>query len=133
MPKAPSTESGAASEKMAAVFRATRELIGAHGFHGTPMAAIARRARVSVGTIYHHYAGKTELLNAVYLTLKQEVARTVLVDVPMTGPATERLQRLLEAVHAYHAEHPAEMSFMEQYERSPYILEDTHSRDPGNG
>ncbi len=41
------------------------ELFAARGFHGTSVEAIARKAGVSKGLLYHYFAGKDEILKAL--------------------------------------------------------------------
>ena len=44
---------------------AARRLFAEHGFAGTPTAAVARRAGVSEGIVFHHFGSKAGLLEAV--------------------------------------------------------------------
>ena len=43
---------------------AAKHLFAGHGLHGVAVADIARRAKVSVGMINHHFGGKVELYRA---------------------------------------------------------------------
>lgn len=56
-------------EKLAAKERAILEAahleFAAHGFEGAKMVAIAKRAAVAEGTLYHYYRNKADLLEAV--------------------------------------------------------------------
>jgi len=61
-------------DKKAAVFAAALELIAEQGFTGAPMSQIAERADVGVGTIYRYFAGKEDLVNALYLDIKARLA-----------------------------------------------------------
>lgn len=47
------------------IVAAARALIGKHGFEALPVAAIARRARVSIGGLYARYRDKLALVHAV--------------------------------------------------------------------
>lgn len=48
-----------------ALITAARELFGAHGFDGTSIDAVLAEAGVARGALYHHFATKTELFDAV--------------------------------------------------------------------
>jgi AcrR family transcriptional regulator len=61
-------------DKKAAVFAAALALIAEQGFTGAPMSQIAERAEVGVGTIYRYFAGKDDLVNALYLDIKARLA-----------------------------------------------------------
>ena len=43
---------------------AAKELFARHGLHGVSVAEIAKRAKVSVGMINHHFGGKNDLYRA---------------------------------------------------------------------
>ncbi len=47
------------------ILEAAERLFSQRGFHATGMRAIARAARVSLGTIYHHFKSKEEVLLAI--------------------------------------------------------------------
>lgn len=54
---------------VAALLRATRELIDGEGFEALTMAAVAERAGVSRRAIYLHFSTRTELMTALYRSL----------------------------------------------------------------
>lgn len=61
-----------------ALLDATAELVERDGFASTSMESIARRARVTKGALYHHFAGKQELFEAVLEDLAASVVARVL-------------------------------------------------------
>lgn len=56
-----------------ALLREARKLFAARGFAGAGIEEIARRARVTSGALYHHFAGKRELFQAVAEQVEQEL------------------------------------------------------------
>ncbi len=56
-----------------ALLREARRLFAAHGFAGAGIEEIARRARVTTGALYHHFASKRELFEAVAEQVEQEL------------------------------------------------------------
>lgn len=54
---------------VAALLRATRELIDSEGFEALTMAAVAERAGVSRRAIYLHFSTRTDLVTALYRSL----------------------------------------------------------------
>jgi AcrR family transcriptional regulator len=56
----------------AALVRAARTLFGKQGFSETSVDDIAREARVTTGALYHHFATKTALFQAVFEQLHEE-------------------------------------------------------------
>ena len=112
-------------DKKAAVFAAALELIAEQGFTRAPMALIAERADVGVGTIYRHFAGKDDLVNALYLDIKARLAAHTLRGYSDSMPVHEAFRLLLGNTVRYLTDHPAELSFTEQYENSPVITDAT--------
>jgi len=55
-------------------------LFTVNGFHGTSTAAIAREAKVATGTLFHHFATKETLIEALYLEVKREFAQALLLQ-----------------------------------------------------
>jgi AcrR family transcriptional regulator len=56
-----------------ALLREARRLFAARGFAGAGIEEIARRARVTTGALYHHFAGKRELFQAVAEQVEEEL------------------------------------------------------------
>ena len=77
----PMTEQQAASGKRAAQGRATRgqlievatRLFAEHGYEGTSIEAVLSAAGVSRGALYHHFAGKEALFEAVVSAVSDQV------------------------------------------------------------
>jgi AcrR family transcriptional regulator len=61
-----------------AIVLAARELFAEAGYEATTIEDIARRAGVSKGALYHHYADKVEVLAAVYEELETELVESLL-------------------------------------------------------
>ncbi|MDP2562323.1 TetR/AcrR family transcriptional regulator [Psychrobium sp. 1_MG-2023] len=52
-------------------------LFSEQGIHGTSTASIARHAGVANGTLFHHFTTKEELVLALYIAIKQELAEVL--------------------------------------------------------
>jgi AcrR family transcriptional regulator len=59
-----------------AIVLAARELFAEAGYEPTTIEDIVRRAGVSKGALYHHYADKVEVLVAVYEELETELVES---------------------------------------------------------
>jgi AcrR family transcriptional regulator len=112
-------------DKKAAVFEAALELIAEQGFTGAPMSQIAERADVGVGTIYRYFANKDDLINALYLDIKADLTASVMRGYSDKMAVRDALKLVLRNVVQFFADHPAELSFMEQYDNSPVITDAT--------
>jgi len=112
-------------KKKQAALEATLELIAEQGFHGTPMSQIAQKANIGVGTIYRYFSGKEELINELYIYIKTRMTETILKNYSGEKPVRDEFQEVLKEIIRYMAEHPAELSFHEQYSNSPLITQAT--------
>lgn len=114
-----------AQDKRADVLRAALTLISEQGFHGTPMSQIATQANVGMGTIYRYFAGKEDLINALYIEIKQKLAQQALHGDSDQLPLRERFLLLLRNMAMFFIDNPAELLFIEQYANSPLITSST--------
>jgi AcrR family transcriptional regulator len=68
----PSRRAEHVAETRAALVEAGRRRFGAVGFAATSVEDLAREARVTTGALYHHFATKTALFEAVFEQLHSE-------------------------------------------------------------
>src|SRR5690606_41909398 len=61
------------TDKIDSIFKSTLHLIKDNGFHGTPMSQIAKHADVAIGTIYHYFPSKDELILALFEYCRKEL------------------------------------------------------------
>lgn len=92
--------------------RAAMELFARQGFAGTTIKDIARRADVTEGALYRHYAGKEEMASALF---DREVARigehlSGLLDT-WASPG-ERLKAAVEYLYSGYREDPWPLLFV---------------------
>lgn len=107
-------------DKRETILRAALELIAEHGFHGAPISAVAQRAGVSAGIIYHYFASKDDLIHALYQQVEADFNRALLAGRPQALPLADALQRIwLNAYHFYRS-YPHQARFLEQYKHSPF-------------
>ena len=114
------------SEKGEAILAAALELFVERGFHGTSVPSIADRAKVAAGTIYHYFASKEALVNALYGRWKGVVGAQLLGAVPLTAPMREQFRSVWTAMADFAVAHPKELAFLELHHHASYL--DEHSR-----
>jgi AcrR family transcriptional regulator len=112
-------------DKKQAALEATLKLIAEQGFHGTPMSQVAQEANIGVGTIYRYFSGKEELINELYIFIKQRMTETILKKCNGNKTVPENFREIMKGVVYYMADHPLELSFHEQYSNSPLITQAT--------
>ncbi len=102
---------------MAAILEAAAQLLVERGYATASTNAIARRAGVSVGSLYQYFAGKAEIFERLRMLHHEEVhplvesALTQLESSP--GRPGSVLGRLLHELARLHGERPALMRAME--------------------
>jgi AcrR family transcriptional regulator len=86
-------------ETREALVATARELFAARGYSEVGTEEIVRSAGVTRGALYHHFAGKAELFEAVYEQLEQELVQ-VSAAAAMES-ATDPLQALRAGAEAF--------------------------------
>ncbi len=103
------------------ILRATLHLMIENGIHNAPMSVIADAAGAGMGTIYNYFKSKEELINALYLKLKEDEALFMLSDYDGNTSIKQRFISLWRNIFKYFVSHPKEFQFMEQFYYSPLI------------
>ena len=73
------------------IVTAAIKLIAARGL-GTSTADIAKQARIPNGSVFTYFETKTELFNAIYSELKEDLIQTVLAAIPNGQDAKSQLR-----------------------------------------
>jgi AcrR family transcriptional regulator len=95
----------APGEKREQIVAAAAELFARRGYAGATTAAIARRAGVSEGIVFHHYGSKRELFREVVADYGRSFVRSMFGDDPAANPRTPR--QAIEAGFTFVREHCA--------------------------
>ena len=87
------------------LFEAAVELIGERGYHGTTVDDIVARAGVAKGTVYYHFAGKTELFHALLTDGLDKLSDAFRAEIEDNEDPREALRCIVEAelrfIHDY--------------------------------
>lgn len=108
-------------EKKQAIYKAMMELVSENGFHATPMSLVATKANVAAGTIYHYFESKDQLINSLYLELKQQINEVMLSQDDASKNHKERFFLFWSTLYEFFLKNPKEFLFLEQYANSPFI------------
>lgn len=80
-----------------ALLKAARQAFTARGYQNASLDAVAQKARVTKGALYHHFADKRALFDAVVEGLQQEMTRAVDAEVAGERDRWARLKRGIAA------------------------------------
>lgn len=113
------------TDKREAILAATLTLIVENGLESTPMARVAETAQVGMGTIYHYFGSKDDLVNALYREIKMKIVQAIMRDHPQQAPLRERFFHMWRNLFTHYRTHPYHFLFTEQYAFSPCITPQT--------
>lgn len=107
--------------KHQAICDAAIELITKNGFADTSMSKIAKAANVSPATIYVYFENKEDLLNKIYLFVKQEMSAELLQGVKQKQTIEESFKIIWNNFYNYATRNPVRFAFTEQFANSPLV------------
>jgi AcrR family transcriptional regulator len=108
-------------DKREAILAAALDLFEELGFHAASVPAIAERARVAAGTIYHYFDSKDALVNAIFQQWKGAMSAEVLREFPFDRPPREQFRTIWERMADFALAHPREVSFLEFHQHAGYL------------
>ncbi|HEU4472695.1 MAG TPA: TetR/AcrR family transcriptional regulator [Flavisolibacter sp.] len=91
-----------------------------NGFHGTATARIAKEAGVANGTLFQYFKTKEELILAVFVSVKGELAAFLAAD-KTTGGVKEVMMAQYSGSIKWCLKHVAKYRYIQQFYSSPYI------------
>jgi AcrR family transcriptional regulator len=100
-------------EKRSTIIEAATESVALLGT-GASTAKIAIAAGVSEGTIFTYFPTKDELLNALYLEIKGDLAKAMLDTYPATASLLDRTRHVWDAYTAWGHGQPTKRKAMQQ-------------------
>lgn len=107
-------------DKKEAILHSTLHLIHQFGFHGTPMSRIAEEAQVAIGSIYHYFSSKDELIIELFKYTKRNTYQAMLEQDNEVLPYKTRFFNIWSNLVLYYIKFPAVMSFLDQFYSSPF-------------
>src|SRR5688500_4718478 len=91
------------------------------GFHGTAIPEIAAKADIAAGTIYHYFENKESLVNALYRTWKQAIAKRVFTAFPQGASPRKQFQVIWNEMVAFALAEPNAFAFIELHNHASYL------------
>lgn len=114
-------------EKRNALLQAATQVVAKQGL-SAPTSAIAKVAGVAEGTLFTYFNNKDELLNQLYLQLKTEVAKALMVNYPYGEIASTRAHHVWTAYVYWAMDHPIQRAAMAQLSVSSRISPEIRQR-----
>ena len=114
--------------KKDSIVLAALQLLSERGVHNTPMSAVAKVAGCGMGTIYNYFPTKENLINDIYVYIKQEEV-AVFAPFVKENAIKPQFENYFQAIISFFTDKPMYFQFMEQLQASPIITEE--SKDTG--
>src|ERR1700743_3247123 len=77
------------TSKRDAILDAMLDIVVERGFHDAPMSLLARRSGASAGVIYHYFASKEAIIQALYERINTLKRRSILEGISPDGEPRE--------------------------------------------
>ncbi|MCH7423685.1 TetR family transcriptional regulator [Shewanella xiamenensis] len=115
------TDTKPMTDKRQAILDTALSLFVSQGFHATSTASIAKQASVATGTLFHHFPTKEVLMESLFLTIKQEFANALLLNIKEGSDLKEHAEILWQSAIDWSIDNPIKQLFFQQYSMSPMI------------
>jgi AcrR family transcriptional regulator len=124
-----SVRSKAKPNKRDAILNAMLDVVVERGFHEAPMSLISERSGASAGVIYHHFASKEEIIQAVYERVRALKRASLLEGYSPDMDAKEAFIRVSVNAYRFYRKHLRELHVLDQYENAGFVcLPDKNSQ-----
>ncbi|WP_452222204.1 TetR/AcrR family transcriptional regulator [Lacinutrix salivirga] len=104
------------------------ELVVKQGFHATPMSQVAREANVAVGTIYHYFETKEQIIEELYMMIFKDFGVVLMANINEDQPYEEQFKRMWLNLYNYFVSNPLAFHFSEFIAVPPLIPKETIAR-----
>ncbi|OIQ23192.1 TetR/AcrR family transcriptional regulator [Lacinutrix sp. MedPE-SW] len=89
------------------------ELVVEQGVHATPMSQVAKEAGVAVGTIYHYFKNKEQIIEEIYSMICQDFGIVLMANVPEDESFEKQYRIMWLNLYNYFLGNPLAFKFME--------------------
>ncbi|MCG2462726.1 TetR/AcrR family transcriptional regulator [Flavobacteriaceae bacterium F89] len=103
------------------ILRTALELIVKQGIQETPMSQISKVSGVAMGTIYHHFKSKNEIVNAIYIFLKQEMGNALLQEKNKSTDYKSMFFQFWSNLFEFYRRNEQAFKFLQTFSQSPLI------------
>ncbi|WP_226065189.1 TetR/AcrR family transcriptional regulator [Kaistella polysaccharea] len=111
------------TDKRNALLNATLTLVNNHGFHNAPMSKIAQLAGVAPATIYLYFENKQDLVNKLYLEVKEDFSNCASEGYTEDLSVEKGFELIWFNIANYKLNRIKEANFLSQCDNSPMIEE----------
>jgi len=103
-------------------------LVVKQGIQSTPMSQIVNESGVAAGTIYHHFSSKEEIINELYLILKEDFGKALSQNLDSHLTYQEKFFQIWKNLYDYFCENETAFHFSEQIGNCTMIQPETKQK-----
>jgi AcrR family transcriptional regulator len=107
--------------KRDSIYETALRLFNENGFDRTPTARIAKESGVAIGTLFHYFSTKEELINSLYLKCKDSMIGKMLGGTSEEKAYRGKLKRIYSNFLHWSTECTGEFLFFQQFSNSVHI------------
>ncbi|MGX7003269.1 TetR/AcrR family transcriptional regulator [Caballeronia sp. KNU42] len=112
-------------EKYNALLLAAEQVFAQRGLAAAPTSAISKQAGVAEGTLFTYFRTKDELVNALYRSIKLDLADALMTRFPRTGSIRDRLEYLWNAFVDWGVANPQRLNVLDQLSVADVVSEES--------
>lgn len=112
-------------DKRSRILETALKLFVNQGLQQTPMAQISQESGVAVGTMYHHFKSKDELIGGLYLHIQEELGKSITFSEKEKNlPIKNRFEILWKKAYDFYTTNPNKFIFSHTHIYSPIISQE---------
>lgn len=115
-------------DKKERILNAALNLFIENGIDNTSTSLITKEANVATGTLYLYFKNKAELINELYISVKEEFLSASNSDISDSQPPHEFFEKLWIETVTWGINNTDKFRFMLQFHSSPYYTEQIQAR-----
>lgn len=108
-------------ERKTLIIETARKVIVRDGLFDASIAKIAKEAGIPVGSVYTYYSSKEELINDIFISVKQEMGHHIFQPIGTKVTEKKELKIYWERAVDFGMKHQEKFFFAEQFANSPLI------------
>ncbi|WNJ19364.1 TetR/AcrR family transcriptional regulator [Pontibacter sp. G13] len=116
-------------DKKIQILETALALFSTQGLQQTSMSQVSKESGVAVGTMYHHFKSKGELIEGIFLHINQALGEAVeFTPEEQQLSVKERFSLILKKGYQFYVSHPNHFLFHDTHNYSPLISQDVRDQ-----
>mgnify|MGYP000173943062 FL=1 len=110
------------------ILHTAMKLFNEYGFHATPTSKIAKKSKISVGTLFNYFPTKEALIQEIYIHVKIHSRKVFIQQLEENFSEHDNLKSMWRTVIKWGIDNPEEFHYLELFCSSPFKKEFKHEK-----